>query len=107
MGTFGTKVLVRNLMAAESQGKQIMEVNLERVLEQLNISMEQFIDFCILSGCDYCDTLKGVGPSTAIKMLMQHGSLEEVLKNIDKEKIPANFRYDAAREFFKECEAVD
>merc|ERR1719245_2961571 len=63
--TFGTKILVRNLMAAESQKKQILEVSLERALDQL-------IDFCILSGCDYCDTLKGVGPSTAIKLLIQH-----------------------------------
>merc|ERR1711972_365614 len=75
--TFGTKVLVRNLMAAESQGKQIMEINLERILEQLNITMDQFIDFCILSGCDYCDTLKGVGPATAIRLLIQHGTLEK------------------------------
>merc|ERR1712176_1670508 len=105
--TFGTKVLVRNLMAAESQKKQILEVSLERALEQLNVSMTQFIDFCILSGCDYCDTLKGVGPHTAIKLLIQHGSLEKVLEELGPEKVPANFRYQAAREFFKECEAVD
>merc|ERR1712241_594403 len=97
--TFGTKLLVRNLMAAESQGKQIMEVNLERVLEQLNISMDQFIDFCILSGCDYCDTIKGVGPASAIKLLMQHGTLEKVLEILPAEKIPENFRYQVAREF--------
>merc|ERR1719243_412001 len=60
--TFGTEILIRNLMAAESQKKQILEVNLEIALEQLNVSMDQFIDFCILSGCDYCDTLKGIGP---------------------------------------------
>lgn len=105
--TFGTKVLVRNLMAAESQKKQILEVSLPIVLEQLNITMDQFIDFCILSGCDYCDTLKGIGPSTAIKMLLQHGSLEKVLEVLGPEKVPANFRYQAARQFFKECEAVD
>lgn len=105
--TFGTKTLVRNLMAAESQKRTIMEVSLSLVLEQLNITMDQFIDFCILSGCDYCDTLKGVGPHTAIKSLVQHGSLEKVLENIEKEKIPQNFRWEAAKEFFKECESVD
>merc|ERR1712216_505371 len=105
--TFGTKVLVRNLMAAESQKKQILEVSLERVLAQLNITMVQFIDFCILSGCDYCDTLKGVGPSTAIKLIMQHGTLEKVLENIEADKVPANLRYQAARQFFQECESVD
>ena len=30
-------------------------------LRRLNVSMDQFIDFCILCGCDYCDTLKGIG----------------------------------------------
>merc|ERR1719213_374775 len=105
--TFGTKTLVRNLMAAESQKKQILEVSLERALEQLNINMNQFIDFCILSGCDYCDTIKGVGPSTAIRMIMEHGSLEKVLEHIEQENIPSNFRYQAARQFFQECESVD
>lgn len=105
--TFGTKILIRNLMAAEAQKRQILEVHLSVALEQLNVTMDQFIDFCILSGCDYCDTLKGIGPTTAIKMLMQHGSLEAVLENIDKDKIPANFDYGAARQFFQECEAVD
>lgn len=105
--TFGTSVLIRNLMAAESQKKTILEVNLATALEQLDFKMEQFIDFCILCGCDYCDTLKGVGPSTAIKLLIQHGSIEQILANIEKEKIPSNFNFQAARDCFRECEAVD
>eukprot|EP00928_Gymnodinium_smaydae_P071024 TRINITY_DN54714_c0_g1_i1.p1 TRINITY_DN54714_c0_g1~~TRINITY_DN54714_c0_g1_i1.p1 ORF type:complete len:420 (+),score=144.40 TRINITY_DN54714_c0_g1_i1:72-1262(+) len=106
--TFGTKTLVRNLMAAESQKKTILEVNLARVLEQLNITMDQFIDFCILCGCDYCDTLKGVGPSTAMKLVVQHGCIEKILEDpAYKDKIPANFRYQVARDFFRACEAVD
>jgi len=105
--TFGTKVLVRNLMAAEAQKKTIYEITLDRILEQLNISMDQFIDFCILCGCDYCDTLKGVGPSTAMRLLVQHGSLEKVLEVLGEDKVPPNFRYQIARDFFKDCEAVD
>jgi len=106
--TFGTKTLVRNLMAAEAQKKQILEVNLARALEQLNITMEQFIDFCILSGCDYTDTLKGVGPSTAIKLIVQHKNIEAIVELPEmKDKIPANFNYQLAREFFINCEAVD
>lgn len=104
--TFGTAVLVRNLMAAESQKKTIYEITLSTVLEQLNITMDQFIDFCILCGCDYCDTLKGVGPATAMRMLVQHGSLEKVLEVLGPDKVPENFRFQTARDFFKECEAV-
>merc|ERR1719203_1346877 len=105
--TFGSKVLVRNLMAAESQKKHIYEITLDVILQQLNVSMSQFIDFCILCGCDYCDTLKGVGPSTAIKLVVQHGSLEKVIEALGSDKVPENFRYQAARDFFRECEAVD
>jgi len=105
--TFGTKTLIRNLMAAESQKKTILEVNLERVLEQLNITMDQFIDFCILSGCDYCDTIKGVGPQTAFKLIAEHKNIEKVLETLEPEKIPQNFRYQTARKFFQDCEAVD
>merc|ERR1711870_195094 len=90
--TFGTKVLVRNQMAAESQKKTILEANLAVALEQLNVTMDQFIDFCILCGCDYCDTIKGVGPSTAMRLLVQHGSLEKVIEALGPEKIPKKFK---------------
>merc|ERR1719324_1353322 len=95
-------------MAAESQKKTILEIELDIALQQLGVTMEQFIDFCILCGCDYCDTLKGIGPSTAIKLILQHGSIEKILEEIDAEKtpVPANFRYQIARDLFKECEAV-
>merc|ERR1719316_1116229 len=104
--TFGTKTLTRNLMAAESQKKTILEVSLERVLEQLNITMDQFIDFCILSGCDYCDTIKGVGQTTAIKLLIQHGSIEKVIEHLNPQRspVPARFPYKEARDYFKKTE---
>lgn len=107
--TFGTRLLIRNLLAAEAQKKQIYEVNLAVALEQLDITMDQFIDFCILCGCDYTESLKGIGPQTAIRLVLQHGSLEKILETLDTTKtpLPANFRYQAAREFFRECESVD
>ena len=30
-----------------------------QVLQELDFTMDQFIDLCILCGCDYCDTIKG------------------------------------------------
>jgi len=107
--TFGTTLLVRNLMAAEAQKKQIYEVNLAVALEQLGISMDQFIDFCILCGCDYCDSLRGIGPNTAIRLVLQHGCLERIVESLDPAKtpVPKGFRYQVARQFFQECESVD
>lgn len=45
--------------------------------------LPQFIDLCILLGCDYCGTIKGIGPKRAIDLIKQHGSIEEILENID------------------------
>lgn len=45
--------------------------------------LSQFIDLCILMGCDYCATIKGIGPKRAIDLIKQHGSIEEILENID------------------------
>jgi len=107
--TFGTPILIRNLLAAESAKKTVYEVRLATILEQLNITMDQFIDFCILSGCDYCETIRGVGPSTAIKLIIQHGSIEKIIENLDPEKspVPNRFPYKEAREFFRLAETVD
>ena len=34
-----------------------------QVLEGLGLTQDQFIDLCILCGCDYCGTIKGAGRS--------------------------------------------
>ena len=40
-----------------------------QVLEGLGLTQDQFIDLCILCGCDYCGTIKGAGNS----VLQRHG----------------------------------
>jgi flap endonuclease-1 len=59
------------------------------------VRLSQFIDVCILCGCDYCDTIKGIGPKTALKLVKEHGTIEAVLASLDKEKypIPADFDF--------------
>lgn len=76
--TFGSPVLLRHLTFSEARKAPILEVNLEKALEGLAMTMDQFIDLCILLGCDYLDSVKGVGPTTAIKLLKQYGSIEKV-----------------------------
>ena len=33
------------------------------MLEGLGLTPDQFVDLCILCGCDYCGTIKGTVPS--------------------------------------------
>ena len=64
----------------------LWEANDFNVYIIINVSgfYSQFIDLCILLGCDYCDSIKGIGPKRAIELIKQHRSIEEILKHIDK-----------------------
>ncbi|XP_078446863.1 5'-3' exonuclease family protein isoform X1 [Wolffia australiana] len=102
--TFGAPKFLRHLMDPSSKKIPVMEFEVAKVLEQLELTMEQFVDLCILCGCDYCDSIKGIGGQTALKLIRQYGSIEKILENINKERyhIPENWPYQEARRLFME-----
>lgn len=102
--TFGAPRFLRHLMDPSSKKIPVMEFEIAKVLEELNLTMDQFIDLCILCGCDYCDSIRGIGGQTALKLIRQHGSIESILENINKERytIPEDWPYEDARCLFKE-----
>lgn len=71
--------------------------------------MFQFIDLCILLGCDYCDSIKGIGPKRAVELINQYRNIETIIDNIDKSKypIPEDWNYQVARELFVSPEITD
>jgi len=111
--TFGTPVMLKNFFDTESSRTQtkrpVWEVRLDMLLQQLDVPMERFIDFCIMCGCDYCGTIRGVGPPTAFKMLKTHGSLERAISALEEARRPApdEWPIDAARALFTQPETVD
>ncbi|RKO93681.1 PIN domain-like protein, partial [Blyttiomyces helicus] len=107
--TFESPVLLRHLTFSEARKMPIREINLAKALEGLGMNMDQFIDLCILLGCDYCDSIKGIGPTRAVALIKEHGSLEKVLDKLDPKKfpIPEDWPYQAARELFKRPDVTD
>lgn len=94
--TFRTPKLLRKFTSSQGKEKQpIIEVDFNLMLEGLGLTYEQFVDLCILCGCDYCSTIKGVGAKTALKLIKQHGTIEKVIVALRKEKkydIPADWQ---------------
>ena len=45
-------------------------------MEQWQISREQLVDLAILVGTDFNDSIKGIGPKKALKLVQQYGRLE-------------------------------
>jgi flap endonuclease-1 len=106
--TFGAPKFLRHLMDPSSRKIPVMEFEVAKILEELQLTMDQFIDLCILSGCDYCDSIRGIGGQTALKLIRQHGSIETILENLNKERyqIPEEWPYNEARKLFKEPDVI-
>uniref|UniRef100_A0A183CCC6 Flap endonuclease 1 n=1 Tax=Globodera pallida TaxID=36090 RepID=A0A183CCC6_GLOPA len=100
--TFGSKILVRHMTFSEAKKMPIKEFSLERALKDMDISYDQFVDFCILLGCDYCASIRGIGPKKAFELIKKHKSIETILEQIDQKKYapPDNWMYKQARELF-------
>jgi flap endonuclease-1 len=60
-------------------------------------------------GCDYCDSIKGIGPKKAVELIREHKTIDKILKVIDTKKypIPEDWQYERARQLFKEPEVLD
>lgn len=65
-------------MAPSTSTQPIQEFTLDVALQQLGLSQAQFIDLCIMCGCDYCPNIKGIGPVRALEYIRKHGSLKKV-----------------------------
>eukprot|EP01052_Picozoa_sp_SAG31_P020990 SAG31_NODE_1601_length_7786_cov_33.553272_8_plen_83_part_00 len=49
--------------------------------------MDQFIDVCVLCGCDYADSIRGIGPKKAFEMIKKYGTIEKLVDTLDKSKV--------------------
>ena len=66
-------------------------VELEQVLNQCGITYEQLVDVGILIGTDFNpDGIKGLGPKTALKLIKEHGTLENAIPHIKNAEFPVD-----------------
>lgn len=103
--TFASPVLLRHLTFSEQRKEPIQEIHLAPVLEGLQMDMDQFIDLCILLGCDYVDPVKGIGPKVAFNLIKEHKTLENVVAAVEKSgkfTFPEDWPYKEARILFQE-----
>ena len=100
--TFGANYLLRGF---NTKKEPIVQISLEDILRDLDLRMHEFVDMCILLGCDYCANISGIGPVTGLKLIKQFGSIERVIDHVansEKKKysLPTTFNFEAARALF-------
>jgi flap endonuclease-1 len=64
-------------------------VELENVLKECGITYEQLVDIGILIGTDFNpDGIKGLGPKTALKLIKEHGNIDNALPYLKNAEFP-------------------
>ena len=111
---FGAKRLVRNFT---NSGKRKLPnrnttieiepelILLDKTLAELGVTREQLVDIGILIGTDFNpDGFERIGPKTALKMVKEHGKLENVPQIQDK---LGEIDYQQIRDIFLKPKVAD
>lgn len=97
---FGAPLTLRNFY---SSGQEMHLISLTSILECLKMDWNTFVDTCILCGCDYTGTIKGVGSVKAFEYMKKYGSIEQLFISepyLKKRVVEGNFDYEGARSDF-------
>lgn len=79
----------------------IQEIDFNILLGKLEYSLDKFIDFCILSGCDYLTYVPNLGINTVYNLFKKYDNIEDIIK-LNKYNFPDNYNYKNARKIFSE-----
>jgi flap endonuclease-1 len=112
---FGAPKLLRNVTISGTRRRAgtktrvevVPEViELSKTLGQCELTREQLIDVGILIGTDFNpDGIKGLGPKTALKLIKQHGTIENALPHIKNPSFPVE--PNCIRKIFLHPEVTD
>ena len=100
---FGTSNLVRSCIDKSIKRKDILSVfNLKSMLDELNLTHDQFIELCILCGCDYCPTIPNIGTVKSLQVINNYKNIEEYIKKVNP-ILPENYiqNYKESIQIFK------
>jgi len=76
---YGAPVVVNNLAVKQKVAERVV---LKDELARLGITRAQLVDLAILVGTDYHPGVPGIGPRTALKLLVARGRIEDVIASL-------------------------
>jgi flap endonuclease-1 len=81
-------------------------IELDRLLTGWGISRESLVDLAILVGTDFNDGIKGIGPKKALKLVQEHGRIENMPDDI-RTAIGDTDSIDEIRRIYSHPEVTD
>ena len=96
--TFGCENVIKTTVK-----DKLIETNLEILKNKLGYSSEKFIDFCILSGCDYSPFIPKLAINTVYTLFKKYSTIEEIKSNTNY-VFPEDVDYKKIRSLFTDFE---
>lgn len=98
---YGADVYLKAVSKYGRNGNMIFEaVFRDDVMRELGFNERQIMDFFIMCGGDYNESIPGVGGGTAYKLLKQYGCIENIPTTIITPEALTKLRIDVCRRIF-------
>lgn len=99
---FGCPKMIRTCLDKTIKRSDVISViSLDQILNDFNMNINNFVDMCILCGCDYCTTIPKVGSVRSFNYIKSYQSIDKLIES-KKCVVPQDFidKYKIARELF-------
>jgi len=103
----GAPTLIRRRVHNGQKPDDISVFHLDKILKGLELTMEQFVDMCLLCGTDYTPSIPRVGSRTAYTYIKNNGNLLNTLEALREKSftmgdfvLPSNELYLEAKNIF-------
>ena len=91
---YGCPRLIRNCVDKKMKRKDIISIfNYNQIIQDFNLNHNEFIEFCVLCGCDYCKSVPKIGNLTAFKLIQKYKTIENII-NETNYHFPENYLKD-------------
>lgn len=106
---FGSPNLLRNIGVSGKRKVPFKKVYIdvypyviesEKIFSKLNITREKLIWMSLLIGTDFNDKVEGVGPKTALKLVQENDSFEDIITQLKEKNKEIDFDYKEIIDIF-------
>lgn len=80
----GAPYLFKGMLAAKKGQKKVTVINLNKAIGAMEITMDQFVEVCVLCGTDYCNRIRSLGPINAYKKIKQGLTIKTISQEYKK-----------------------
>lgn len=99
--SFGAPRMIRTCLDKSIKRSDIISIiDLDCILTNFDMDYTQFLDMCILCGCDYCSNIPRIGPKGAFKLIKEYKTIESLLPFVKNIPIDYETKYKESRRLF-------